>query len=300
MTKPTRSPVLGYNHNLRYRGRLFHVQTEDSGPTNPHLYTHLFYEGTILSSKKHAYDAESPEETVKTLMQGLHKSMIRELTRGEHDPKVIAFFAARGEPAYSEPPPASPAAAPQAVVAAPPATPPGATPPPYDVQISAGAAAAAGGIAGPPTAVGRPSLAPAPVVTTAGAVSPGAAAARRPGGGVKPPMVVVKPTDLKRLPMAFGQSADGVVVQRSALGGVVAAKVPHAVSDARAQPAVAARAAAAPPPPPARPAGAPQAHIPRGRTPSPIDKPFSELVSDKSLDDVILEYLSDDGEPQKR
>ena len=27
MPKPTRSPVLGYNHNVRYRGHVFHVQT---------------------------------------------------------------------------------------------------------------------------------------------------------------------------------------------------------------------------------------------------------------------------------
>src|SRR5215469_3208406 len=52
LTKRGRSPVLGYNHNLRYGGRTFHVQTEDSGQGYARLYTHLFYEGTILSSKK--------------------------------------------------------------------------------------------------------------------------------------------------------------------------------------------------------------------------------------------------------
>ena len=36
-----RSPILGYNHNVRYRGLIFHVQTEDSGLMNPHLFTHL-------------------------------------------------------------------------------------------------------------------------------------------------------------------------------------------------------------------------------------------------------------------
>ena len=52
MSKRARSPVLGYNHNLRYGGRVFHVQTEDSGTAYARLYTHLFFEGTILSSKK--------------------------------------------------------------------------------------------------------------------------------------------------------------------------------------------------------------------------------------------------------
>ena len=85
MTKPLRSPVVGYNHNLRYRGRLFHVQSEDSGPVNPHVFTHLFYEGTILSSKKLQYDAESHEDAVRVQMQQLHKAMIKELTHGDHD-----------------------------------------------------------------------------------------------------------------------------------------------------------------------------------------------------------------------
>src|SRR5215470_4083222 len=106
MTKPTRSPVLGYNHNVRYHGRVFHVQTEDSGPANPRLFTHLFFAGTILSSKKHEYDASAPEDAVKTLMQRLHKAMIKELTHGDHDQRIAAFFGSRGEPAILEEAPA--------------------------------------------------------------------------------------------------------------------------------------------------------------------------------------------------
>ena len=30
-----RSPILGFNHNLRHGGRVFHVQTEDRGLGNP-------------------------------------------------------------------------------------------------------------------------------------------------------------------------------------------------------------------------------------------------------------------------
>ncbi len=100
MTQRARvSPVLGYNHNLRHGGRVFHVQTEDSGQGYARLHTHLFYEGTILSTKKQEYDPSAPEDAVRALMQQLHKSMIRELSHGEHDPRIGAFFAARGEPA---------------------------------------------------------------------------------------------------------------------------------------------------------------------------------------------------------
>ena len=100
MTQRVRSsPVLGYNHNLRHGGRVFHVQTEDSGRGYARLHTHLFYEGTILSSKKQEYDPAAPEDAVRALMQQLHKAMIRELTHGEHDARIGAFFVARGEPA---------------------------------------------------------------------------------------------------------------------------------------------------------------------------------------------------------
>src|SRR3954469_2812124 len=114
MTQRARqSPVLGYNHNLRHGGRVFHVQTEDSGQSYARLHTHLFYEGTILSTKKQEYDPSVPEDAVRALMQQLHKSMIRELTHGEHDARIGAFFIARGEPATL-----TPAAAPAAVEAA--------------------------------------------------------------------------------------------------------------------------------------------------------------------------------------
>jgi hypothetical protein len=97
MPKPTRSPVLGYNHNLKYRGRIFHVQTEDSGPVNPRIFTHLYYGGTILASKKHEYDPAAAEDVVRALMQSQHKSILKELKSARLDDRITKFFAARGE-----------------------------------------------------------------------------------------------------------------------------------------------------------------------------------------------------------
>ena len=45
----------GFNTNFRYRGVLFHVQTEDSGLENPHVITHLFHGGNIMASEKRDY-----------------------------------------------------------------------------------------------------------------------------------------------------------------------------------------------------------------------------------------------------
>jgi hypothetical protein len=74
-----RSPILGYNHNVRHRGLVFHVQTEDSGIVNPHIFTHLFHGGTILATRKLVYDNGAADETVKALMQAQHKAVLKDL-----------------------------------------------------------------------------------------------------------------------------------------------------------------------------------------------------------------------------
>lgn len=83
-----RSPVLGFNHNLRYRGVLFHIQTEDSGPSNPHIFTHVFHGGTILSTRKQVYDASADVQVVKNIMQSQHKLLMKELRKGSFDAKI--------------------------------------------------------------------------------------------------------------------------------------------------------------------------------------------------------------------
>ncbi|MBI4510194.1 MAG: hypothetical protein HY698_11210 [Deltaproteobacteria bacterium] len=91
MPKP-RSPVHGFNHNIRHRGWLFHVQTEDSGVQNPHLFTHLFHEGVIITTKKMVYDAEADVEVVRSLMQAQHKSVLKELKKGKYDDKIERYL----------------------------------------------------------------------------------------------------------------------------------------------------------------------------------------------------------------
>jgi hypothetical protein len=87
-----RSPILGYNHNVKYRGVVFHVQTEDSGQQNPHLFTHLFHEGVIVSTRKLVYDAGSNEESIKSLMQAQHKAVMKDLKKGTFDDKIDAYL----------------------------------------------------------------------------------------------------------------------------------------------------------------------------------------------------------------
>ena len=313
MTKPPRSPVVGYNHNLRYRGRLFHVQSEDSFPLNPHVFTHLFFEGTILSSKKLQYDAESHEDIVRTSMQQLHKAMIKELMHGAHDERVTAFFAARGQEAFFEPPPASRAAAP--------AVADGGAAASAAAQAAVDAAAAEMVVALPADSAGPPAPPVAPAVmqvtgVVAGSLDSGPgrrpvpvqAAVAAPAPAKPRPVVIVKP--MKRSPMMFSSSADGVVMQRTVVVGNNAStsnaptQEGPGAAETRAQrirPAavVGEPSNASPPPASAASAAAAAPVTPRGRGAAP-EKPFSDLVSDKSLDEVILEYLSDDNEPPER
>jgi hypothetical protein len=83
--------VPGFNHNIMHKGRMYHIQTEDSGTKNPHIITHLFVGGNILATKKTSYadilNSDHLEEVVREIMEEQHKSMLRELKRGVYDPQ---------------------------------------------------------------------------------------------------------------------------------------------------------------------------------------------------------------------
>ena len=89
MAKPFDRAVNGFNHNISHAGRVFHVQTEDSGVNNPNIITHLFVGGNILASKKTSYSellkAENLQELVRQLMEDQHKQMLRNVVTGVYD-----------------------------------------------------------------------------------------------------------------------------------------------------------------------------------------------------------------------
>lgn len=89
MAKPFDRAVNGFNHNVSHAGRVFHVQTEDSGVNNPNIITHLFVGGNILASKKTSYaellKAENLQELVRQLMEDQHKQMLKNVVTGVYD-----------------------------------------------------------------------------------------------------------------------------------------------------------------------------------------------------------------------
>jgi hypothetical protein len=80
--------LVGYNTNISYKDRVYHIQTEDSGRDNPVIVTLLYSEGAILASKKTSYEqlmtASDFQDKVKKLMKAQHKFMIKELLSGRY------------------------------------------------------------------------------------------------------------------------------------------------------------------------------------------------------------------------
>ena len=113
--------ITGSNTNVRHQGKLFHVQTEDSGRRNPHVISHLYYGGTILASEKTRYadlldlESETLTKDVRALIEEQHQQMLKRLKRGDYDGVIAERLrssksksgASGGEPAA--PPPTQPA-----------------------------------------------------------------------------------------------------------------------------------------------------------------------------------------------
>jgi hypothetical protein len=60
---------------------------------NPHLFTHLFHEGVIVSTRKLVYDSGSNEDAIKSLMQAQHKAVMKDLRKGTFDDKIDQYLA---------------------------------------------------------------------------------------------------------------------------------------------------------------------------------------------------------------
>jgi len=105
--------ITGFNTDVKYRGVVYHVQTEDKGEANPLIETLIYKGGEILGSRRLPYAAlvkdHSDEAAITKLMEDQHKGMIQEVKRGRFDTSgdrtmiedlsldeiVLAYLAAR-------------------------------------------------------------------------------------------------------------------------------------------------------------------------------------------------------------
>jgi hypothetical protein len=112
--------ITGFNTDVKYRGLVYHVQTEDKGEINPIIETLIYKGGEILGSRRLPYKGIVPEKDEATLlhmMEDQHKAMILEVKRGKFDPSgdrtmiedlslddlVLAYLAQRAANALPKP-----------------------------------------------------------------------------------------------------------------------------------------------------------------------------------------------------
>lgn len=99
--------IVGFNHNITYRRVSFHVQTEDSGRKSPHLVTLLYHGGTIISSQKTSYadiiKVDKLDQVIEELAKEQHKGMLRKLTKGEFNKRIIELGIPLGSAAVAQP-----------------------------------------------------------------------------------------------------------------------------------------------------------------------------------------------------
>jgi hypothetical protein len=293
MGKAHRSPLLGYNHNVGHLGHVFHVQTEDSFPAAPRLFTHMFYEGTILVSRKVEYEAMAPDDQVRALMQSQHRTVIKDMTAGTFNERIVTFFRARGVTIALPPAPAAAGPVPVPVVDAPVA--------PVNIPAVISVQPVQRDEAAP---VHAPRRTTRPIET------------QRPRKSTPPPISVRAPEPRRppfvrstTSPVAKTTSADGVVVQRSVVVGGTSPSDPRQ----RIRPPVPYVVTGGTHPVRHAPLdNSVEGHVdntvhsdrdpvigaaPAGEGPPRAAGAFGPSVpDDKSLDEVILEYLSEDGD----
>lgn len=84
------SVITGFNSDVKYKGKVYHVQTEDKGTENPLIETLIYKGGEILASRRLPYkdliEGDDTEAAISHLMEEQHNTMILEVKRGQYAP----------------------------------------------------------------------------------------------------------------------------------------------------------------------------------------------------------------------
>ena len=82
--------ITGYNTDVRHGNRVFHVQTEDKGLSNPKIETLIYLGGEILDNFRASYEdlsAAPPvvDAVIQSRMDEQHRAIIRDIKNGKYD-----------------------------------------------------------------------------------------------------------------------------------------------------------------------------------------------------------------------
>jgi hypothetical protein len=269
-------PLLGFNNNVRHHGRVFHIQTEDSGIKHARIVTHLFADGgRIVNSTRTDYSEHlgrpDMHEVLRRIMREQHKAMFIRLRAGELDSLIESACGPQPtEGSGAERREAGPGAA----------APKAASPLPTSVAAAPDS---------PPRPAAQPPAPPPP---------PKRRRLSNPNLQPSPPSVA---------PPAGELELDEAILEGSGRRTARRRSLPAAVPEPQAE-----REPSAAPPPveaepeprgkaPAEKATEEEARYAPPRPPNIFEAPLTEhsifgerLIREKSLDEVILSYLAED------
>ncbi len=119
-----------YNNDIEYKGRMYHIQTEDNGVKIGSVTTTVFHSGQTLDCKSSSYrdaianvtDLDEINKIVKQHMMDLFSVFYKRLFDGYYDEKVAAMYAkgdVSSKSSLQVPRPSSPVVAPVSASAKP-------------------------------------------------------------------------------------------------------------------------------------------------------------------------------------
>jgi hypothetical protein len=80
--------ITGFNQDVTYKGKVYHVQTEDRGKSNPVIETLIYVGGEILASRRTPYEEllqEGYEEAkVGALLEQQHRRVVVDIKLGKY------------------------------------------------------------------------------------------------------------------------------------------------------------------------------------------------------------------------
>ncbi len=86
------SMITGFNTDVEYNKKVYHVQTEDKGLDNPYIESLIYVGGAIIFSKRTSYaeklSSGITEKEIRALMENQHKTIIVAIKKGRFEELV--------------------------------------------------------------------------------------------------------------------------------------------------------------------------------------------------------------------
>lgn len=93
----------GFNTDVRVGDRVFHVQTEDRGPSHPVIDTAIYLQGRVVHRHSRGYDhrtlsVELNDDALHKRVEEQHRALIEDLRAGKLDAEIGVASAQTGHP----------------------------------------------------------------------------------------------------------------------------------------------------------------------------------------------------------